>query len=182
MCKVKVQSYSRTQTNAVIKIWQMSILLCNSTAFLYTSFHVFPSFSLPVSITSASLNKSPASFLMLLPPSLFLFFFLSCLICQGYIICVSLPLEQKPSNPRPHLAFWPILCHPGRDYGSSQASHGIIQLTWPEMSLCVLLMGGMRVSVFVRVAAAEKHSHRTVFYKTTAMRGNFFFLLIFSAS
>lgn len=157
----------------------MSILLCNSPALLYTSFHVFPSFSLPVSITSASLHKSPASFYNAPSPSLFLFFFLSCLICQGYIICVSLPLEQKPFNPRLHLAFWPIPCHPGRDYGSSQANHEIIQLTCPEMSLSVLQIGGMRVSVFVRVAAAEKHSHRRVLYESTAMRGNFFFFFSF---
>ena len=67
-----------------------------------------------------------------------LFLFLSPrLIRQGYIIFVLLLLLPPPPCTQP---LSQSRATRGRKYGGGQASHGIIQLTYPETSVCVCFL------------------------------------------
>jgi len=103
--------------------------LCNITVHFPSCLSTFTS-SLSPSHTTISLSSSHCSF-----P---LFLFLSPrLIRQGYIIFVLLLLLPPPPCTQP---LSQSRATRGRKYGGGQASHGIIQLTYPETSVCVCFL------------------------------------------
>lgn len=95
-----------------------------------------------LSTLSSSLNAHFPSSSFLFPSPRF--------ICRGYIIFyVLLLLGQTPSPPPYHPPLSQSGVTTGRKYRGGQASHGIIQLTYPETSI-------RRVCVYVSVCVTNR--------------------------
>ena len=112
-----------------------SSLLCNFTVLLYfVPFLPFSTLTSSLSITSVSLSLSllfPPLPLPLTPPHLPRLY--NIRITAAGAAASSL-LPPPSSLPSPRSASQPIECHYWQKYGGGQASHGIIQLTYPETS------------------------------------------------
>lgn len=108
--------------------------MCNFTVLLYSSFVASCYSHFLTLFTSVSLFLS-LPFSLLTPLTLPHF--------PSYIIFALQPLGRTPSNPTPARPLSQSRFTTCREYGGGQASHGIIQLTYPGTGI-----HGVRVCVF----------------------------------